>query len=120
MVNDLVVRGGSPFENGFYVDNIQIPNINHFPTQGASGGAISILNVDFIEDVTFYTGGFSCAYADRLSSIVDITLREGNRDEFDGQIDLHMAGFGGNVEGPFANKKGSWFFSARRSLFSRD
>ncbi|MFC1725585.1 carboxypeptidase-like regulatory domain-containing protein [candidate division KSB1 bacterium] len=113
--NELMVRGGSPSENGFFVDNILLPNISHFPVQGASGGAIGILNIDFIENVKFSAGGFPVTYGDRLSSIVDIKFREGNREEFDMQLDLSMNGFGGGVEGPLPNKKGSWFFSARRS-----
>lgn len=113
--NSLVVRGGSPIENVFYVDNIEIPNINHFPTQGSTGGAISVLNVDFIKDVNFYTGGFQSRYGDRLSSVMDLSLREGNRDEFDGQLDLNFAGIGGIAEGPAFGKKGSYMVSARRS-----
>jgi hypothetical protein len=93
---------------------MEVPNINHFPTQGASGGAISILNVDFIEDVNFYTGGFSAVYGDKLSSIMDISFREGNRQKFNMQLDLNFAGFGGVAEGPIS-KNGSWLFSARRS-----
>jgi hypothetical protein len=112
--NSLIVRGGSPIENSFYVDNIQIPNINHFPTQGASGGPIGLLNVDFIKDVDFKTGGFSAAYGDRLSSVMDIGFRDGNRSEVDGQVDMNLAGFGGVAEGPLGGR-GSWLLSARRS-----
>jgi hypothetical protein len=112
--NSLVVRGGSPIENAFYVDNIQIPNVNHFPTQGASGGPIGLLNVDFIEAVDFKTGGFSAAYGDRLSSVMDLSLRDGNRSEFDGQLDLNLAGLGGVAEGPLFGR-GSWLVSVRRS-----
>ena len=115
-VNSLMVRGGSPVENGFFLDNIEIPNINHFPTQGSSGGPIGMLNVDFIQDVNFYTGGFSAAYGDKLSSIMEMTLREGNRDELDGQLDLSIAGFGAVAEGPISAGRGSWMFSARRSF----
>ncbi|MDQ7053762.1 MAG: hypothetical protein Q9P14_13035 [candidate division KSB1 bacterium] len=62
-------------ENGFFVDNIEIPNINHWPTQGTSGGAIGLLNVDFIQDVSFSSGGIlSYLCGDRLSSIMDITF----------------------------------------------
>jgi hypothetical protein len=104
--NNLVVRGGSPMENTFYIDGIEVPNINHFQTQGASGGAIGILNVDLIEDITLYTGGFNAAYGDKLSSIMEIGWREGNHDWFDGQIDLNVAGFGGVVEGPLFQQKG--------------
>ena len=113
--NDLAVRGGSPFENGFYVDNIPIPNINHFPVQGSSGGPIGMLNTDFIDDVSFYSGGFSAIYGDRLASVMDIKFREGNRDEYDGQIDLSMGGMGGILEGPLFGKSGSVLFAARRS-----
>jgi hypothetical protein len=114
--NSLVVRGGSPVENSFYIDNIEIPNINHYPTQGSSGGPIGILNVDFIREVNFYSGGFSAIYGDKLSSVMDISFREGNREEFYGQLDLNFAGFGFVGEGPIFNKKGSWLFSARRSF----
>ncbi|HPN34316.1 MAG TPA: TonB-dependent receptor [bacterium] len=112
--NNLIVRGGSPLENGYYIDNIEIPNINHFPTQGASGGPLSLVNVDFIKEVTFNAGGFSVLYGDKLSSVMSIDFREGNRQTFDGQLDLNFAGFGGVVEGPLAHR-GSWMFSVRRS-----
>lgn len=113
--NSLIVRGGSPTENGFYVDNIEIPNINHFPTQGSSGGPIGLLNVDYLKDVNFYSGGFSPAYGDRLSSIMDISFREGTRQQFEGQLDLNFAGFGGAFEGPLNGENGSWMFSVKRS-----
>ncbi|MEA2104238.1 MAG: TonB-dependent receptor [Candidatus Cloacimonadota bacterium] len=113
--NNLVVRGGSPIENAFFIDNIEIPNINHFPTQGTSGGAIGLLNVDFIENVDFFTGGFSSEYGNRLSSIMNIKYREGNRRRFDGQLDLNFTGFGGILEGPLPSKKGSFLLSVRRS-----
>ena len=53
--NDLIVRGGSPSENRFYLDGIEIPNINHFSTQGASGGPVGIINADLIREINFYT-----------------------------------------------------------------
>ena len=115
MSNALVVRGGNPLENGFYVDNIAIPNINHFPTQGQTSGALGILNVEFIDDVSFYAGGFSAAYDNSLSSVVDISLREGARDGFAGSAELNFAGFGATAEGPLAKGAGSWLFSLRRS-----
>ncbi|MEW6751014.1 MAG: TonB-dependent receptor [Candidatus Latescibacterota bacterium] len=113
--NDLIVRGGSPAENLTIVDNIEVPNINHFPTQGASGGPIGLLNIDLIDDANFSSGGFSATYGDRLSSVMDVELREGNRDEVDGQANLDMAGAGFVLEGPVASGRGSWMASARRS-----
>jgi hypothetical protein len=113
--NNLIVRGGSPLENAFYIDNIEVPNINHFPTQGASGGPIGMINVDLIRDVNFRAGGFGASYGDRLSSIMDLTLREGDRTATDGQLSLDFIGFGGVVEGPLFRGKGSYLFSVRRS-----
>jgi hypothetical protein len=113
--NALIVRGGSPLENAFFVDDIEIPNINHFPTQGASGGPIGILNVDLIEEVTLHAGAFPSTYGDRLSSVMDIRLRAGNRSEVDGQLALDFAGFGAVAEGPLPGARGSWVLSGRRS-----
>jgi len=116
LLNGLIVRGGCSAENGFYVDNIEVPNINHFPLPGSTGGLIGLINVNFIEDVNFSAGGFSTAYGDRLSSVMDISLREGNRDEYDGQVSLSMAGLRGAIEGPVSRGKGSWMFAANRSF----
>lgn len=115
MVNSLVVRGGSPSENSFFIDNIQIPDINHFTTPGSTGGAIGLLNVDLIRDVRFYAGGFPVQFGDRLSSVMDISFREGSREKIEMQAGLDMAGFGLTGEGPLFNKKGSWLISLRRS-----
>lgn len=115
MTNQLVVRGGSPVENAFYIDNIEVPNINHYPQQGASSGAIGLVNVEFIRDVSFSAGGFSSVYGDRLSSVMDIGFREGSRTGIDLQLELSMMGLGLVAEGPFPGGRGSWLVSARRS-----
>jgi len=112
--NSLIVRGGSPIENSFYIDNIEIPNINHYPVEGSSEGPIGILNVDFIEDVNFYSGGFSSIFGDRLSSIMEISFREGARDKFQSQINLSMQGVGAAVEGPISDH-GSYMISGNIS-----
>jgi outer membrane receptor protein involved in Fe transport len=112
--NSLIVRGGSPIENSFYIDNIEIPNVNHFPVEGSSDGPIGILNVDFIEDVNFYSGGFSSIYGDRLSSIMEIKFREGAMDKIQSQLNLNMAGLGGAFEGPISDK-GSYMISGNMS-----
>ena len=76
--NDLVVRGGGPSENRFYLDGVEIPNINHFSTQGASGGPVGILNADLIREVNFYTGAFPTDRGNALSSVLDFKLRDGD------------------------------------------
>ncbi|MBN1949242.1 MAG: TonB-dependent receptor, partial [Candidatus Cloacimonetes bacterium] len=78
------------------------------------GGPIGLLNVDLIRDVNFYSGGFPVSYGDRLSAVMELKLRDGNREEFDGQLDLNFAGFGGIIEGPLKDR-GSWLLSFRRS-----
>lgn len=112
--NDLAVRGGAPFENLFIVDNIEVPNINHFGAQGSSGGPLSIINIDFVRDVSLSTGGFGPKYGDRLSSVTNITLREGNDQRFGGEINLSATSFGVIGEGPIGDN-GNYLFSIRRS-----
>ncbi|MGE5314313.1 MAG: TonB-dependent receptor [Acidobacteriota bacterium] len=114
--NSLIVRGGSPLENAFFVDGIEIPNINHFPTQGATGGPIGIIDAALLEDVTFSAGGFSAAWGDRLSSVMDLRLRSGSTSGRQSQLDLNFAGFGGMTEGPLSQDgKSSYLVSVRRS-----
>ena len=112
--NSLIVRGGSAVENSFYLDNIEIPNINHFPVEGSSDGPIGILNADFVNDVNFYSGGFSPIYGDRLSSIMEISYREADKTRFSPQLNLNLAGAGGAVEGSIGSKL-NYLFSFNRS-----
>lgn len=114
--NDIIVRGGSPLENLFVVDNIEIPNINSFANLASAGGTVSLLDVQLIEDVTFLTGGYPAPYINRLSSVMQVAQREGSRDRFHARATLAYAGAGGVVEGPWARGKGSWIVSARRSF----
>ncbi len=114
--NDIIVRGGSPLENLFVVDNIEIPNINSFANLASAGGTVSLLDVQLIEDVTFLTGGYPAPYINRLSSVMQVAQREGSRDKFHARATLAYAGAGGVVEGPWARGKGSWIVSARRSF----
>ncbi|MFZ9760353.1 MAG: TonB-dependent receptor [Candidatus Kapaibacteriota bacterium] len=112
--NDLIVRGGAPFENLFVVDNIEVPNINHFGSQGSTGGPLSLINIDFVREVSFSAGGFSSRFGDRVSSLTNISLREGNEERFGGEVNFSATGFGIIAEGPISDK-GSYFVSARRS-----
>lgn len=112
--NDLVVRGGAPFENLFLVDGIEVPNINHFGTQGSTGGPLSLINVDAVEQASFSAGGFAAKYGDRTASVTSITLREGNRERFAGEATLSATGGFLVAEGPLGDD-GSFYVSARRS-----
>jgi outer membrane receptor for ferrienterochelin and colicin len=116
--NDLIVRGGSPRENLILLDGIEVPNLSHFGTQGATGGPISMLDSDFLDDATFLTGGFPARYGGALSSVLQLSLREGSRQQVHGSVDLSMAGAGGSAEGPIPGAdgaQGSWFVGGRRS-----
>ncbi len=76
--NDILVRGGSPSENRFYIDGIEIPTINHFSTQGSSGGVAGIIDANFVRDADFYAGSFLVNKANALSSVLDISLKDGD------------------------------------------
>lgn len=112
--NDLIIRGGSPAENLLLIDGIEVPNINHFGTEGSTSGAIGFINSKFILETNLLTGGFPAVYGDKLSGVVDISFREGSRKNFFGDVNLSIAGFGGIFEGPIS-EKGSYLFSVRRS-----
>ena len=115
--NDLIVRGGSPLENLYIVDNVEVPNINTFATFASAGGTVSILDVQLIDNVTFLTGGYPAPFGNRTSSVLQITQREGRRDRVAGRATLGFAGAGGVVEGPLGSRRqGSWIVSARRSV----
>jgi hypothetical protein len=114
--NDIIVRGGSPLENLFIVDNVEVPNINSFANFASAGGTVSIIDSAMIRDVTFLTGAFPAPFANRASSVLQIAQREGNRQRTQGWATLGFAGAGGIVEGPVAKGRGSWIVSARRSF----
>lgn len=112
--NDLIVRGGSPSENRFYLDGIEIPNINHFSTQGASGGPVGIINADLIREVNFYTGAFPSDRGNALSSVLDFKLRDGDMERNSlkatlGASEVSLASNG------HLSKKTSYLVSVRQS-----
>lgn len=80
--NDLMIRGGGPAENKFYLDGVEIPNINHFSTQGASGGPVGIIDADLIREVNFYTGAFPVNRGNALSSVFDFKLLDSTPDRY--------------------------------------
>lgn len=112
--NDLLVRGGGPGENAYWLDGIRIPRINHFETQGIGGGALGLLNVEFIEDTEFYAGGFPARYGDALSSVLVVRNRSGASDRFRGDLTVGASEAGVTVDGPLGDR-GNVLFSLRRS-----
>ena len=112
--NDLIVRGGSPSENRFYMDGIEIPNINHFATQGASGGPVSIVNADLVREITFYTGAFPANRSGALSSVLDFRLRDGNPNKQTFKATLGASEVSLSGSGHF-NDLTTYLFSVRQS-----
>lgn len=112
--NDIIIRGGSPNENRFYIDGIEIPNINHFATQGASGGPVGLINVDFIENVEFYSGAFPANRGNALSSVLEFGFKEGRQDRYSANAVVGSSDIGLTVEGP-TGENSSIIMSARRS-----
>jgi len=113
--NEVIVRGGMHNENLFVMDYLEIPFPNHFPQQGKGGGPVTMVETDFIERIDFYAGAFPARYGEKLSSVMDVKLREGNRETHLGQLSMNMAGFGGNIEGPLL-EDGSYLLSLQRSF----
>jgi len=112
--NDIIVRGGGPSENRFLLDGIEIPNLNHFATQGASGGPVGIINTDFLRDVDFYSGAFPASRGNSLSSVIDMKLIDGNPDRLIYRATLGASEMALSVNGPVSEKT-SILFSVRRS-----
>ncbi|TAF02526.1 MAG: hypothetical protein EAZ80_00980 [Runella slithyformis] len=112
--NDIVIRGGAPNENVYFLDGIEIPVINHFATQGSAGGPTGILNVSFIEDVTLKSSSWEAKYDNALASVFQFKQREGNKERLSGNVRLSATELAGTLEGPLS-KNTTFLASARRS-----
>ena len=111
--NDIIIRGGSPGENRFYLDGIEVPNINHFATQGSSGGPVGLLNVNFIKSVDFYSGAFPANRANGLSSVISFKQKDGNPDAFITNFALGSSDAALTFDGPIGKKMDFIFFSKK-------
>jgi hypothetical protein len=112
--NDIIIRGGAPNENKFYIDEIEVPVINHFATQGSSGGPVGILNVNLIKNVDVITGGFPANRMNSLSSFFEFQLKEGRKDRMFTQLTVGASELTLSNEGPLG-KNTTYILSARRS-----
>ena len=112
--NDLIVRGGGPSENVFYLDGIEIPVINHFSTQGASGGVVGMINPDFVREISFYTGAFPASRTNALSSVMEIKQRDGDTDRIHIKASVGASDAALTIEGALSEKS-SFIASARQS-----
>jgi hypothetical protein len=112
--NDVIVRGGGPSENTFYLDGVEIPNINHFATQGASGGPVGIINADFLREVNLYTGAFPANKGDALSSVIDLYQVDGNQDKLNFRGSVGASDLALTLDGPLGGNT-TFIASYRRS-----
>lgn len=114
--NDLFIRGGSSAENKFYIDGIEVPVINHFQTQGASGGPRGIITIDFVKDIDFYSGAFPASRNGALSSLFEFNLKQARKDKLGYKAVVGLDDLQLMVDGPLS-KDQSWtgLFSARKS-----
>jgi len=118
--NDLIIRGGAPNETVYYLDGVEVPNINHFATQGSAGGPVGLLNVAFINDVTLSTSAFGSQYDNPLSGVLQFKQRDGNKERFNTNIRVSATDAAFTFEGPlFKSTKEvsntSFLLSIRRS-----
>ncbi|MGB0838336.1 MAG: TonB-dependent receptor [Flavobacteriaceae bacterium] len=112
--NDIIIRGGAPNENRFFLDGVEVPNINHFATQGSSGGPVGMLNVNFIKQVDFYSGAFPANRGNAMSSVIDFEQISGNDEKLAGTFQLGSSDVGLTLDGPIGEKS-TFILSARRS-----
>ncbi len=112
--NDVIVRGGGPSENRFYLDGVEIPNLNHFSTQGASGGPVGMINVDFIREVNFFSGAFPASRGNAMSSVLEFSHKEANADNVKFRATVGASDLALSSEGPLSEKS-SFLASVRRS-----
>ena len=118
-VNEIISRGGSPGENLFIIDNIDIDNPNHFSIEGNGGGNFSIINPLFVKNVEFTPGAFSARFGDKSSSVMNITLKEGSHSNFEFDIDVSIGGAGLTAEGPINKGKGSFILGSTKSYLDK-
>eukprot|EP00611_Tribonema_gayanum_P001811 TRINITY_DN11320_c0_g1_i1.p1 TRINITY_DN11320_c0_g1~~TRINITY_DN11320_c0_g1_i1.p1 ORF type:complete len:366 (+),score=19.31 TRINITY_DN11320_c0_g1_i1:38-1099(+) len=112
--NDIIIRGGAPNENVYYLDGIEIPLINHFGTQGSGGGPQGILNANFIEEVKLSSSAFDARYDNALSSVLQFKQKTGNDKRTQGNIILSATELALTADGPLSNKT-TYLASVRRS-----
>ena len=112
--NDVIVRGGGPSENTFYLDGVEIPNINHFATQGASGGPVGIINADFLREVNLYTGAFPANKGNALSSVIDLYQVDGNKEKLNFRGSVGASDLALTLDGPLGENT-TFIASYRRS-----
>jgi len=118
--NDIIVRGNSPLGVLWRLNGLDIPNPNHFGSMGSSGGPISILNNNTLDNSDFMTGAFAADYGNATAGVFDLKMRSGNNEKYEF---LGMVGFNGfelGAEGPFNKKKknGSFMINYRYSTLS--
>lgn len=117
ITNEMMVRGGSPEENLYVVDGIEVPNINHIAVEGSTGGFTSMLDTSTISSIDFKVGEYDSRYSSRLSSLVDIHTLAGQEAHRSGQVDMGISGGGGFLDQPLG-KAGSLLLSAHRSILN--
>ncbi len=112
--NDIIIRGGGPSESRFYLDGVEVPFINHFATQGASGGPVGIINADFLREVNYYSGAFPANRGNALSGVLEFSQVDGNKEKLKFQGTLGASEVAATLDGPLGEKT-TFIFSARRS-----
>ncbi|WP_420552713.1 TonB-dependent receptor [Tenacibaculum aiptasiae] len=112
--NDIIIRGGATSENKFYLDGVEVPVINHFQTQGATGGPVGIMNADLIRKVDFYSSAFPANRGNTLSSVIEFTQKEGNNKSLNTRATLGTSDAGITLDGPIGDKT-TFMLSVRQS-----
>ncbi len=117
--NALIVRGNSPRGVLWRVDGIEVPNPNHFATEGSSNGIVSVLSSNIIDNSDFLTSAFPALYGNALSAVFDMKLRSGNNERREHSFQAGLLGVEASTEGPFSNKnRSSYLINYRYSTLN--
>jgi hypothetical protein len=116
--NDIVIRGNSPLGVLWRLDNIDIPNPNHFASFGASGGPISMLNNNLLTNSDFFTSAFPAEYGNALSGVFDLKMRSGSTRKYEFVAQVGMNGFELGAEGPIVKNSSSFLINYRYSTLA--
>jgi len=112
--NDIIVRGNSPMGLQWRLDDMEIPNPNHFAAVGTTGGPVTVLNNNMLTNSDFFTGAFPAQYGNTLAGVFDLKMRHGNSDRREYWFEAGWNGLEFGTEGPFSKRSSSSYLIAYR------
>ncbi len=115
--NDIIIRGNSPIGLQWRLDDIEIPNPNHYGGIGLTGNTVTLLNINLLDNSDFLTGAFPAEYGNALAGVFDLRLRKPNPEKHQFRLQTGWNGFEAGAEGPINRTNGSTYSATYRYSF---